>query len=260
VYRKNSADTDTATFVNITSTTANAVFPGTGYVSCIAVDPANADNVIVIFSNYSVYSLFYTNNGGTSWKKIGGNLEQFASGAGNGPSCRWASIMPVSNGNIYWVGTSVGLYATNFLDSINTIWYRQGDDSIGKIVVTMLDIRSSDGLVAVATHANGVYTANVTSIDDVVGMSEKTVLNISAAVYPNPASDFLFIRFQSKKSDALELNILDNKGALVKRMAIADNNLNEISIDASSFKTGLYFAELKSASGETAVTKFIVTR
>src|SRR5262249_35081479 len=151
---------------------------------------------------------------------IGGNLEQFTSGGGNGPSCRWASIMPVSNGNVYLVGTSVGLFATNFLDSVNTVWYQQGANAIGKVVVTYLDTRFSDGMVAAATHANGVFTASVLDFDDVVGVAQKenAALNISAVAYPNPASEVVFIRYQSKKPGDIELNIMDNKGALVKRI------------------------------------------
>src|SRR5258706_592019 len=264
VYRINNANTDTAVFTNITSTTPNAVFPSNGYVSCVAVDPSHADNVIVVFSNYSVYSLFYTNNGGTSWKKIAGNLEQFSSGGGNGPSCRWASIMPVTNGNVYLVGTSICLYATKFLYSINTVWYQQGANTIGRTVVPMLDTRFSDGIVAVATHANGIYTASVLDFNDVVGISQKenAVLNISASAFPNPSSDVVFIRYQSKQSGDVELNIMDNNGRLVKRIIPGnkDAGRHEVSLDASSLKTGLYFAVLKSSYGESAVTKFVVTR
>jgi hypothetical protein len=264
VYRINNAQTDTAVFTNITSTTLGAIFPSSGYVSCIAVDPSHADNVIVVFSNYVVYSLFYTNNGGTSWKKIGGNLEQSASGGGNGPSCRWASIMPVSNGTVYLVGTSIGLYATNFLDSINTVWYQQGASSIGRTVVPMLDTRFSDGMVAAATHANGIYTASVLDFNDVVGISQKgnTAMNISAGVYPNPASGIAFIRYHLNATGSSEINILDNAGKLVRRIdnGTANAGRHEISVDASSLKAGLYFAVLKTSSGQSAVAKFVVTR
>jgi hypothetical protein len=260
VYRKDNANTDTATFVNITSTVAPNIFPASGYVSCIAVDPSHADNAIVVYSNYSVYSMYYTTNGGTSWKRIAGNLEQNIFGTGNGPSLRWASIMPLTNGNVYLVGTSVGLFATNFLDTTNTVWYQQGPNEIGKVVVTMMDTRFSDGLVAVATHSNGVYAASLYNTGDVVGISEKSTLTISAVAYPNPAADIVFIRFQSKKAYMRELNIRDSRGALVKNIVLTNDSRNEISVDASTLKTGLYFAELKTASGETAVTRFIVAR
>ena len=264
VYRINNANTDTAVFTNITSTTSGAIFPGSGYVSCIAVDPAHADNVIVVFSNYNIYSLFYTNDGGVSWKKIAGNLEQNITGSGNGPSCRWASILPVSNGNVYLVGTSIGLYATNFIDSVNTIWWQQGTNTIGRVVVPMMDARYSDGLVAAATHANGIYTASVLDFNDVVGIEGKVNagLNISAVVYPNPAADVAFIRYNFSSTAAYEINIFDNEGKFVKRISMGLKNAgrHETAVNISELKAGLYFAVLKTSAGNAAVTRFVVTR
>ena len=106
IFRIDNANTGTPSSVNITPASG---FPASAYVSCIAVDPDDADKVVVVFSNYSVYSVFYTIDGGTTWKKVAGNLEQNATGSGNGPSCRWVEIMKVSDGTVYAIGTSTGL-------------------------------------------------------------------------------------------------------------------------------------------------------
>ena len=68
------------------------------YVNCIAVDPTNADRIMVVYSNYKVKSLFASTDGGTSWDNVSGTLEQNADGSGNGPSCRWADVIN-DNGN-----------------------------------------------------------------------------------------------------------------------------------------------------------------
>lgn len=41
-------------------------FPPNGYVNCIAVDPRNANRLIVVFSNYETHSLFYSDDGGST--------------------------------------------------------------------------------------------------------------------------------------------------------------------------------------------------
>jgi hypothetical protein len=105
VYRLDNANTGNPTPVNISSTT----FPSTAYVSCIAVDPTNADHVLLVFSNYNIYSLYATNDGGTTWTKVGGNLEANSNGTGTSPSLRWASIMPLTNGTAYFVASSTGM-------------------------------------------------------------------------------------------------------------------------------------------------------
>ena len=90
------------------------------YCTDISVNPDNADELIVVYSNYSIYSLFHSNDGGQNWTKIAGNLEQNPSGSGNGPSCRTAEIIPLGNDTLYLVGTTVGLFGTANLDGQNT--------------------------------------------------------------------------------------------------------------------------------------------
>jgi hypothetical protein len=129
-----------------------------GYVNCLAVDPANSDNVIAVFSNYNLQSLWYSTNGGSSWTDVEGNL----SGA-TGPSVRWATIFYVSGTSHYFLGTSVGVYFTNTLNGGSTVWTQEAVSSIGNAVTVMLDWRNNDGTLGAATHGKGVYTTLITS-------------------------------------------------------------------------------------------------
>ncbi|HZV13557.1 MAG TPA: T9SS type A sorting domain-containing protein, partial [Candidatus Kapabacteria bacterium] len=165
LYRLDDADNNNSTPTAITG----SGFPSGGYINCIAIDSKNADNAIVVFSNYNVQSLFYTSNGGASWKPIGGNLEQYPDGSGNGPSCRWASIMHVGNSVTYLVGTSTGLYSTAYLNDTATVWALEGASTIGNNIVAMIDTRESDGLVAIASHGAGIFTGNITSVPSAPG-------------------------------------------------------------------------------------------
>jgi hypothetical protein len=156
VYRVDDIQAGFPAPTNITG----ADFPANAYVSWIAVDPTNADNALVVFSNYSVLSLFHTTDGGTSWSNVGGNLEQNPDGSGNGPSCRCADILPnTPSGTMYLVGTSTGLYSTTVLNGISTVWAQEGSSNIGNIVVDAIDTRQSDGLIVIGTHGNGAYSA-----------------------------------------------------------------------------------------------------
>ena len=141
---------------------------GTGFprgnIECIAVNPRNADSVLVVFSNYGVQSLFFTENGGTTWKAAGGNLEGALNGVGNGPSCRWATWTFVGGRVMIYVGTSVGLYSTAFLNGSATVWMQEGASSIGRAVVTMMDYRESDNMMIVATHGNGMYMGTLRDV------------------------------------------------------------------------------------------------
>lgn len=134
--------------------------PG-GFVSCITVDPKNPDRVFVVFSNYNIPSVFFTKNGGETWRNISGNLEENKDGTGNGPSVRWFSILGRDNG--YFVGTSTGLYFTRNLSGFKTTWKRI--NAVGNNVIPQVRTRK-DGFVAAAAHGNGLFSAsyNVTQL------------------------------------------------------------------------------------------------
>lgn len=127
-----------------------------GNVSCITIDPANADRVFVVYSNYNVLSIFYTEDGGSTWTNISGNLEENPTGIGSGPSVRWLAVE--GNSDRYYVGTSTGLYTTTTLAGSSTIWVQEDAGGIGNVVVPMVRTRE-DGFVAIASHGNGVYSA-----------------------------------------------------------------------------------------------------
>ena len=156
VYRLDNANIGNPKAVDISGNN----FPN-AYVSCIKIDPDNADNIFVVFSNYSVKSIFNTTNGGSTWTDISGNLEQNGDGSGNGPSVRWIDILKLGNTFSYFVGTSTGLYATSILNGTSTIWTIEGSNSIGNMVVSMLKTRN-DGTVVVASHGNGIFSAKLT--------------------------------------------------------------------------------------------------
>ncbi len=132
--------------------------PKGAYVSSITVDPSNGDRVFVVFSNYGIKSVFYSENAGKSWQSISGNLEEKSDGSGNGPSVRWITIL--GNNDRYYVGTSTGLYYTTKLEGDNTHWIQDSKQRIGDDVVEYLKTRD-DGFAAVAAHGNGVFTAKL---------------------------------------------------------------------------------------------------
>ncbi len=255
LYRIDNANTGTPTAVNITSTLFPApAAPNTLYTSCIAIDPTDADKVLVVFSNYSAYSLFYTTDGGTTWKKVAGNLEQVAAGTGNGPSCRWACIMPVSDGTVYMVGTSTGLYATDTLIDNATVWVQQGTNNIGKAVVDMMDYRSTDGLVVVATHGSGIFSTHITSVNDITTIEElNTSLLPSLNLFPNPATDVLNFELRNfKDTKHLKLTITNEIGMLMKEIDWKNISNNQYSININHLPKGIYYLNVDAGKNKTA--------
>ena len=141
----------------VTDISANE-FPSGAYISSIGVNQFNSDELVVVFSNYEVKSIFHTDDGGETWTDISGNLEENSDGSGSGPSVRAVRI--IGNGFEYMVGTSTGLYSTRTLNGTSTTWVEEGASNIGNVVINHIVTRT-DGLVAVGTHGNGIYSATV---------------------------------------------------------------------------------------------------
>ncbi|HEU4718347.1 MAG TPA: T9SS type A sorting domain-containing protein [Bacteroidia bacterium] len=243
VYRVDNANTGTPTPVDITPTS----FPSSGFVSCVAVNPNDADQVMVVFSNYQVYSLFYSADGGTTWTKVAGNLEQVVSGGGNGPSLRWASFLPVSDGMIYLVSSSTGIYATDTLNGTATVWTRQGDQTIGTIVCDMTDVRISDGLVVLATHAHGIFSTHLTSVNDIVSVHENaTISSAGINVYPNPAGNELTIAYTTDKDGEVQIQLLDELGRVIRNLRDEKQSPGNYSVhaDVSGLAAGMYYVRM----------------
>jgi hypothetical protein len=196
-------------------------FPARSFINCIAIDPEDGNKAVVVFSNYNVLSLFYTSNAGTSWTPISGNLEEHANGSGNGPSCRWVSILHVSNGTVYLCATSTGLYSTSQLNGASTVWTLEGKSSIGHSVIDMIDVRSPDGFVAVATHGHGIFSATITSVPS--GVRERVVSEFSVHQnYPNPFSTTTTFTYDIAKKGFVTIKIFDVFGKEVSTILAAE--------------------------------------
>ncbi|MEQ6167583.1 T9SS type A sorting domain-containing protein [Ekhidna sp. MALMAid0563] len=171
----------------------SGLFPSGANISSIGVNQFNSDELMVVFSNYGVQSIFYTNDGGDTWSNISGDLEENEDGSGSGPSVRAARIL--GNGFEYLVGTSTGLYSTRTLDGTNTVWVQEGASNIGNVVVNHIATRT-DGLVVVGTHGNGIYSSvvlpdndlGVSSIDSPVSQIFEGQSDVLATVVNNGSS------------------------------------------------------------------------
>jgi hypothetical protein len=244
IFRVDNAHTGTPTPVDI----SNTLMPATGNTSCIESDPQDGDKLLVSFSNYNVYSLFYSIDGGTTWDKVAGNLEQNATGTGNGPSIRWMQILHVSDGTVYLCATSIGLFATDTLQGINTQWVQLAPTEIGNAVVDMIDVRDSDGLVVVATHASGIYSTTITSVQDIMNGVNEWSHQQALQVFPNPAEDILTVQTPDVVEEG-ELLVTDELGRVVLKQVCSGQTHR---VDVSRLPAGLYYAVVRTQQGRVA--------
>lgn len=244
LMRLDDAHTNTANPVEIT----DAFFPAQT-IEDIAIDPRDGDKVLVVFPGYEQRSLFYSSDAGQTWTDVGGNLEAFPDGSGDGPSLWTTEILPLADGRtLFLAGGTTGLFSTTQLDGAATKWEREATSAIGYGWVRALDARVSDGFVAVATHGDGVFTAHLDAMNVAAeeAPSPSAPLTLEAS-YPSPFNTVTTIPFTLSQPARVTLTIHDVQGRTVARLVSGSYSPGHFAIpwDATSFASGLYFYRLQ---------------
>ena len=128
---------------NITPTGA------TGYVNCV-VTGSSDQHLIACYSNYNIMNVWVSNDGGTTWTGIDGNLPNMP--------VRWALFHPDDNTKAY-IATETGVWETDAINGASTVW--NANATFPNVRTDMIKYRSSDRTIAAATHGRGIWTAAV---------------------------------------------------------------------------------------------------
>ena len=137
---------------------SNATMQGQGSVSSIEFG-ATVNQIVVTYSNYGAQNVWYTTNGGGTWtSKDNGH------GLPNMP-VRWAMFNPnAGSTNEVLIATETGVWSTDDITaSAAGDFWELTSTGLANVRCDMFQIRSSDNLVAVATHGRGVFTTNAFS-------------------------------------------------------------------------------------------------
>ncbi|OFY49606.1 MAG: hypothetical protein A2W85_06995 [Bacteroidetes bacterium GWF2_41_31] len=241
VYKMVNAQTGDPVPVEITGDD----FPLNAYVACIDVDPADANKLFTVFSNYGVKSVYYSEDGGTNWTHVSGNLEEYPDGTGAGPSLRWVKTLNYEGSTVYFAGTSVGIYSTTFLRGDTTLWEHEGPQNMGSIMVDMIDARESDGFVAVATQGNGIYSTNYIPASSVGESQDNQVVKLSN--FPNPFQNQTTIQYQLAHAGEVNLAMMDMNGRMIRPLFSGQKQKGNHSLGLTSdgLSPGMYLVQLK---------------
>ncbi len=93
---------------------------------------------------------------------------------------------------------------------------------------------------------------------DGVPLSQAEFKNPEVSVYPNPADDFLRVKYDVNSNADNRFELINLVGARVYQTTL-DAQQNEMEVDLSALNPGVYFYSLKS-DGEVMVSKKLVIR
>ncbi|MBN2776962.1 MAG: T9SS type A sorting domain-containing protein [Bacteroidales bacterium] len=152
----------------LTSTQIDGGSLPAGYISCIEVG-ASDNQLLVTFSSYGVQHVWETLNGGGTWTDKTGNLPDMP--------VRFALYNPNDRTQVL-LATEIGTWSTTDVTAGTPDW-DPTNSGLANVRCDYLQYRSSDKMVAVATHGRGLYTSDCFSIPMTYVSSTTTQNNTS---------------------------------------------------------------------------------
>jgi hypothetical protein len=243
-----------------------AAFAGRA-VTSVAVDPQNNNHVIVTLGNYGNDTYVYRSTNATAAEPV------FTSVQGNLPAMPvYASLIEMNNSEIVVLGTERGIWSTNNIITADPTWTQaQGD--LGEVAVLQIGQQTNNfpsitvpidatnqetfpgidnfGAIYAATFGRGIYKTYdflIVGVDElpITGKGNQDRLHI----FPNPASETLFIDYNHNRPARVEVNIIDMSGRVAKQQnfGVLSSGNQSLQMDISTLKTGVYMVQLNNGT------------
>jgi hypothetical protein len=130
-------------------------------------------------------------------------------------------------------------------------------------------VRSATYYIKVAAK-NGTFSINQCysllaqavggSVTAVANTNERTSFEDDELLYPNPASAFVHLRFNSSIEGPSDVEILNSVGQLVKQYPVkVANGYNEVKIPINDIKSGIYVLKIN-REGVRLIRRFVIAR
>ena len=244
-------------------------------VTSVAVDPRNANNVVVTLGNYGndSYVLYSTNALSSS--------PTFTSKQANLPKMPvYSSVIDMSTGDVI-IGTERGIYRTDNIASPNwaadghmmgevpvmelkqQLVYKEAEQTInhteeGDFITDYAGVYNT-GVIYAATYGRGVFRCEnyKKEFDNVP--ENPVVAEMSANIYPNPVHETASIRFEAKGNNSVSLQVFDMMGRMVmsQDMGRFAEGMHEVNVSMDNLSSGAYIMRLSQGSNTTSL-KFLV--
>ncbi len=187
------------------------------------------NEILVTMFNYGVKNIFYTQDGGQTWVNKEGDL----------PDMPVNTILqnPLLPDEVI-IGTDLGVWATPNFNDAQPNWYPVYN-GMSDVKVTDLELRD-DNAVFASTYGRGVFSGQFTATPNVINEEN----HIKLSVYPNPATDFVYIDLPDKlKASAY---VYDTNGRIVLQKNV--NNRQNINFDVRLLSAGAYFLTISNGN------------
>lgn len=134
--------------------------------------------------------------------------------------------------------------------NLSTLSQQNGGANLG-VVAFIQHERSREVMQAVYTPLAGGYVSPI-----VTGIEPGLVFD-KFSIYPNPANNFLNVRFTEALREPVNISLTDQLGKMLNKTSLQIGQ-QETSITTTDFSPGLYFLQIESPSGMKIRQKIII--
>jgi len=141
-----------------------------------------SSQMLIVFSNFGINSVWETFDGGTTWHNREGNLPDMP--------VRWGIYNPYDYKQVL-LATELGVWTTEDITVTNPVWV-PCNGGLANVRVDRLELRKSDMKIYAATHGRGIFTS--TSLNAIPSQkvmagdcSDTSYLGCSVDIYGNYA-------------------------------------------------------------------------
>ena len=243
-------------------------------ITSIAVDPQNANKVVVTLGNYgNANYVFYSTNATTDGT--------FVAKQGNLPAIPvYASLIEMETGHVI-LGTECGIYRCKNISNANwtadsqilgeipvldlkqQLLFHEDEQTVnvtdeGAFVTVYPGVHNT-GVIYAATYGRGVFRCEnyKKEFENVPENEEVNAINVS--MYPNPVASQATLSFNIEESANVSYQVFDMTGRMVMNQNLGRLNAGEhqVSVNAENLSTGSYILRLSQGASSAAV-KFLV--
>lgn len=262
------------------STTSIGAGLGGRFITGIAVNQKNPNQVVIVAGNYGrTTHVFRSLNAmdppvgqsspTSSWEAI--------DGTGLPAMPVYDAVIDYYNDNNIIIGTDLGVWATsNGKDAASSVeWYPEANGTMTSVPVfkviqdPMYDMDCR--ILYVGTHGRGAFRTTTLTTNTSCDLSQCKVTSVeehgptanntlqALSVYPNPVTDFTYVEFSLTEQVDVKIQIVDLMGRVVSakdldNLSIGDNRNK---LDLSGVSAGAYIVAV-SYPGKTLTRKIIV--
>jgi len=257
-------------------TTTEITLPTTQCVTSIAVDPRDANKVVITLGNYGNDAYVFCSTNALS------NEPTFTSMQGNLPKMPvYSSLIEMTSGKVI-IGTEHGIYSSSNINS--TTWvndsHSMGDVPVMELKQQLLsqpDMQTvnvtdegefvtvypgvhNQGIIYAATYGRGIFRCENYKQESGHGVPETPAVaeTTSVTMYPNPVHGEAMVSFEANGNN-VNCQVFDMTGRMVMNQNLGrfGQGNQEVRVDMSNLSAGSYILRLTQGNS-TSCAKFLV--